>query len=187
VSRTSLLSIVSVTLVAIGTAYWIHAREGRKPWPKPTPPPPPSPIYHESNEYVPNEDEIAREAAEHTAHLEAQIEAAVLGNDPERHVAAYVFMLPELLQVEPQRVVSLFARLAPGHGRNRLRAEISRHWAVMDLRAAAQWLNSLDEPDRRAGAKVVIATLMPIDPLQATAFLKELGTAEDPKDWLTAR
>jgi hypothetical protein len=182
-SRTSILSIVSVTLIAIGSAYWINAREARRPWPKPTPPPPPSPIYHESNERVQTEAEIERDAAEHTARLQWEIEQALAGKEADRREAVFVFILPELLQVEPERVIAMVASQAPGEARERLRTEVARQWVVRDLPAAARWMKTLEDRERRASAKAAISTLMPIDPSLASVLAKELsvGVDDNPK------
>jgi hypothetical protein len=174
-SRTSLLSIVSATLVLVGTAYWINAREPRKPWPKPTPPPPPSDVYIDSKERVLTEEEIAQVAAEHDARAEAEIEAALHGNDEVRLQGAFVFLLPEMLQLDPGRVVALVARQQPGRHRDRLRTEVTRQWVMKDLPAAAQWMRTLDDRERRHSAKIAIDLLTPIDPAQVALLVKELA------------
>jgi hypothetical protein len=189
VSRTSILSIVSATLVALGSAYWIHARDAKRPWPKPGPPPPPSPIYHESKEPAPTVEEIERDAAEHTAKLQWEIEQALAGKDASRREAVFVFLLPELLQVEPQRVVAMVANQKPGDARERLRTEVAKQWVVRDLPAAARWMSTLEDRERRASVKAAINTLMPIDPSEATRLVKEMSAEaeSDVKDLLTAR
>lgn len=173
-SRISILTIVSATVIAAGAAYWLQAAEPRK-WPKATPPPPPSPIYQDVKEPMPTAEEIERAAAEHTARLQQEIEQALAGEDDDRIEAVFVFLLPELLQVEPDRVVSLVASLEPGEARNRLRDAVARQWVVMDQRAATDWIKSLDDDDRRASARQALTTLRPIDPGQATLLVKELA------------
>ena len=66
-SRISIISIVAVTLLAAGTAYWLNASEGERSraerprtWPKPTEPPPASPNYTDVKESVPSEADIER-------------------------------------------------------------------------------------------------------------------------------
>lgn len=177
-SRTSIFSIVSATLVAIGTAYWINARETKRPWPKPTPPPPPSDVYVESKEPVPTEEDIAQAAAQHAARAEAEIEQALHGTDEIRLQGALVFLLPELLQEEPKRVVELVARQQPGRQRELLRTEVTRQWVMKDLPAAAQWMRTLEGRERLDSVKVAIHLLQPIDPAQVTLLMKELSLGD---------
>jgi hypothetical protein len=187
-SRTSIVSIVSATLLAIGTAYWLNASEPRRKWPKATPPPPPSPIYHEVKEPVPTEQDIARQAEEHTARLQSEIERALDGRDEDRIQAVFVFLLPELIQLEPHRVVAMVAAREPGKVRDRLRTEVARQWVLKDQRAATEWIKSLEERERRAAAKVAVTELQPIDPLQATLFAKEFAAdgVEQAREQLTS-
>jgi hypothetical protein len=182
-SRTSIISIVAVTLVAAGTAYWLVAGEAQdvpassakrpKVWPKPTEPPPASPNYHEIKESLPSEEDVEREAAEHTAVLEYKIERALLAGNAQDREAAFVYMLPALLQMEPDRVLELMARLEPGDPRNMLRKEVAQLWVHQDTPAATRWMKSLDEPDRRATAIVAVTALAPFEPGQASAMARD--------------
>jgi hypothetical protein len=169
-----MLALVSAALVAAGTTTWLHAAEGRR-WPKATPPPPPSPIYQEVAEPMPTPEEIERAAAEHTARLQFEIEQALAGDDDDRVEAVFVFLLPELLQVEPARVVNMLAKMKPGESRSRLRDAIARQWVVMDQRATTEWIRSLGEDDRRASARQALTILRPIDPAAATLLVRELA------------
>lgn len=172
--RTPILTIVFATLLAAGAASWLDASERRR-WPKPTPPPPPSPIYEEVAEPMPTPEEIERAAAEHNARLQFEIEQALAGEDEDRVEAVFVFLLPELLQVEPDRVVNMFAKMKPGESRARLRDAVARQWVVMDQRALTEWIRSLDGDDRRASARQALTTLRPIDPAAATILVRELA------------
>jgi hypothetical protein len=187
-SRISILTKLSATVLAAGTACWLQASEPRR-WPKPTPPPPPSPIYHDVDEPMPTPEDIARVAEQHTARLQREIEQALAGQDRDRIEAVLVFLLPELLQVEPQRVVSMVAGLAPGRARDRLRDAVARQWVVMDQRAATEWIRTLEGDDRRASARQALMTLRPIDPVQATLLVKELALErlEESLERVTAR
>ena len=49
--------------------------------------------------------------------IELEIERALHGRDPQQREAAFTFVLPELIQVEPKRVVALFERQKPGEAR----------------------------------------------------------------------
>src|SRR3982750_4592205 len=105
------ISIVAVTAVAlfaaIGAAWRLDAREGRKPYPKATPPPPDSQVFTDVKGPVPDEREIEAQARDHNAQLERLIERALMGRDPQQREAVFTFLLPELLQVEPERVVAM--------------------------------------------------------------------------------
>jgi len=170
---TSALTIITATLVALGAAYWIHAREPRRVWPKPTPPPPASPIYHDVKENMPSEADIEREAREHPARLEEALQDAVSSQDSKWREAAFVFLLPELLQVEPQRLVELVARQAPGPARDLLRTELAQLWIGRDARAAVAWMKSLGEADQKAAALTALTTIAPANPLQAIGLALE--------------
>jgi hypothetical protein len=185
-SRTSIVSIVSATLLAIGTAGWLYADGPPRKWPKPTPPPPPSPIYLESNEKVPTEQEIARDIEEHGARLEYEIDQALDGRSEQRREEVFVFLLPELLQTEPERVVAMLARRDAGKARDRLRQEVTRQWVVLDQEAAARWIKTLDGEERRDSTRLAVATIQPIDPGQAQGLGRELGYDEK-REHLTSR
>src|SRR5262245_4678966 len=112
-SRTPLIALIATTLAGVGVAVWLNADEPRKPWPKPTPPPPPSPIYTPSEERVPTADEIAESARSHDAQIELAIERALVARDPQQRETAFTFLLPQLLQAAPKRVVDMVARQEP--------------------------------------------------------------------------
>jgi hypothetical protein len=188
-SRTSIISIVAVSLLAAGTAYWLKASEGQavpassakrpKVWPKPTEPPPASPNYHDLEESVPSEEDIEREASEHTAMMERDVERALLSGNAQDLEAAFVYLLPELLQVEPDRLLGLMARLEPGEAQDTLRREVVQVWVHQDVPAAMRWMKSLDEPERRALAIVAVTALAPFEPGQASAIAREFGVGSE--------
>jgi hypothetical protein len=188
-SRISIISVVAVTLLAAGTAYWLHAKEAQevpassakrpKVWPKPTEPPPASPDYQDVEEPLPTEEDIEREALEYPAALEQTLEKALLAGDAQAREAAFVYVLPELLQVEPERVVSLFDRLEPGDPRDLLRREMAQSWIHVDAQAATRWMKSLDEPDRREAAVVAVTALAPFEPGQAGAIARDFGVGKE--------
>jgi hypothetical protein len=171
----SIVTLLTAALACVGVAFLLGAKEQRKPWPKPTPPPPPSPIYHESRERVPTEKEIANQASTQYQRLELQIEGALAARDAERREAVFTFLLPELIQVEPQRVVDLLGRLKPGEARETLRTEMARQWVARDIGAAVAWMKSLDEDERRASAAAAVASIAPYDPAGAIRIAQEFG------------
>jgi hypothetical protein len=170
-TRTSLLAIASVTVVAliatIGSTYYLGAHEKRKPWPKATPPPPPSSVYYPAKESAPSAAEIEFEAATHIQGVALEIERALLARDPRRREAAFTFLLPELIQVEPQLVVDMIDALEPGEARDTLRTELARQWIARDRDAAIGWMKSLDESERNASASSAVRAIAAAAPEQA--------------------
>ena len=142
----SLVPLVLAALLGVGTAFWIDAGEKpRRHWPKPTPPPPPSPIYTPSRESAWSEQEIEQQARDHNARLESELESALLSKNAQRREAAFVFILPELVQVDPLRVVAMVARQGPGEPRDTLLSEVTRAWSARDPAAADLWIRTLPE------------------------------------------
>ena len=173
---TSIVTLVLVTLVGVGSAYFLSAHEARlPPWPKATPPPPPSPIYTSSTERVQTEEEIALMAQGHNQMIEREIESALQGNDPQRREAVFTFLLPELIQVDPDRVVAMVARQPPGKARNMLRTEVAQQWIARDVSASVAWMKSLSDDERRASAAAAVASIAGYDPVTASAVALELG------------
>jgi len=169
------VTLITATLICVAAAFMLGAADTRKPWPKPTPPPPPSPIYHESRERAPGVEEIAAQAKTRYQTLEREIERALHGRDPQQREAAFTFLLPELIQVEPERVVALFERQKPGEARETLRSEIARQWTVRDLHAAVAWMKSLDEHERQASANTAVKSIAPYAPAVANRLAREFG------------
>jgi hypothetical protein len=174
-NRTTPYAIAAAAIIAAGTAWWFHEHQPRRPWPKPTPPPASSQIFFQVEEPMPTEEEIARDAAEHYARLEQNLEQAVTDTDAQRREDAFVFLLPELLQQEPQRVVDLVRRLPSGASRTWLRDEVARQWVDRDLPAAMRWMKTLDEAEARESAAAAATVLIPIEPGKAELLAREFG------------
>lgn len=168
-----IVTLVTATLIGIGATLLLGAKETRKPWPKPTPPPPPSPIYHLSPERAQTEEEIAQQASTRYQRNELEIERALQGRDAQQREAVFTFLLPELIQVEPKRVVALFDRQKPGEARDTLRTEIARQWTARDLDAAVAWMKSLDERERRDSAATAVNSIAPYAPAVANRLARE--------------
>jgi hypothetical protein len=174
----SIVSLAVVTLLGVGAAFLIDASEKpRRHWPKPTPPPPPSPIYTLSREHVPGEEEIAQQARVHNARLEAEILTALMAKDTQRREAVFTFLLPELVQVDPARVVEMVARQPPGEARETLLTEVTRQWMARDPEAAMRWMKTLPESDRRASAAIAVESTIGHSPARAAALADEFGKA----------
>jgi hypothetical protein len=173
---TSIVTMLLVTLIGVSAAFWIDAGEKpRRHWPKPTPPPPPSPIYTLSREPVQTEAEIAQEAREHNARLEAEIEHALATKDAWRRETVFTFLLPELLQVDPARVVAMVARQGPGEARATLLKEVTRQWLARDAVEAARWMKTLPEEERRASAAAAVESMLTYGPAEAVVLADEFG------------
>jgi len=176
----SIITLVAATLLGVGTAYWLSADEPRnKPWPKPTEPPPPSPIYTPSKERAPTADEIERAARSHVQQLELAIERSLVARDAQQRETAFTFVLPELLQVDPKRVVAMVARQEPGEVRDLLRSELARLWIEKDPRAAIDWMKSLEDAERRSAATIAVAAIAARNPAAAIGLADELGVGRD--------
>jgi hypothetical protein len=174
-NRTSIITLVAVTLAGIGTVLWLHATEPRKPWPRPTPPPPASPVFEPSKEHASSVEEIEREALSHYQQLELAIERSLVAKDPQQRETAFTFLLPELLQVEPKRIVAMVVRQEPGDVRDLLRDEVARVWIQADERAAVDWIKTLDDAERSSAATTAVAVIASRNPGGAIELADELG------------
>ena len=177
----SIITMVCATLVAIGTAGWLAAEEPpRIPYPKATPPPPPSPVYTPSKESAPTLEEIEKAAREHNGMLAMVIERALAAGDAQQRETAFTFLLPELLQIDPQRVVGMFARQQRGEARDVLRSEMARQWVAQDRDAAVDWMKSLENrAERRDAAQAAVTSLAAVDPAQAIHVADQFGIGRD--------
>jgi hypothetical protein len=173
---TSIVTLAVATLIAVGSAVWLGAGEKRnKPWPKPTPPPPASQFFEDSPDRAQTVEEIDRDLREHNDRIEREIELAVVSHETARREAAFVFLLPELLQVAPDRVTAMVARQARGKARDTLRTELTRQWIATDASQAIAWIKSLDKEERRASATTAVTWMAPHDPDAAVKLANELG------------
>jgi hypothetical protein len=173
---TSIVTLVVVTLLGVGSAVWLSAGEERnKPWPKPTPPPEASQEFEPSPEPAQTVEEIDREIADHDDVIERELESSFDSPDPERREAAFVFLLPELLQLSPQRVTAMVERQQPGRARDTLRTELTRLWIATDAGEAIAWIKSLNDHERRASARTAVEWITPHDPQSALRVAHELG------------
>jgi len=179
----SFATLALVALLGLGATFCTDASDkSRRRYPKATPPPPPSPIYTESSERAPGEEEISRIVAGHNARLADELEDALLSKDSRRREAAFVFILPELVQVDAQRVVEMVARQPRGEPRDTLRTELTRAWVARDAASAIQWMKSLPHEERRASGAAAVDFIFPQSPAQAAALADELGMASLVRD-----
>jgi len=177
----SLVAGTVLTLaVAIGAAYRLDAREPRKPYPKATAPPPPSAVFSPAKEPAPSGEDIERQALRHNAALALDIERGLYARDPHQREMVFTFLLPELLQLEPQRAVDMVERQEPGEARDALRDEVARQWITRDRDPAIRWMMSFEnEAERRASAQVAVQALASVAPEQAIYVADQLGVGRD--------
>jgi len=170
--KPTIVTVVCVALLTLGAA--------KPPHPKATPPPPPSPDFTPSPERAPTEKEIEKTSRQHYAELTRAIERALVAGNPQLREAAFTFLLPELLQVEPARVVEMVKKQQPGEARDALRDEVARHWIMRDREAAVAWIKSLENnTERLDSAEVAISTLAPVAPDQAIEVADQFGIGRD--------
>jgi len=182
----SITAFLALALVFLGTACgsdndgpFTDISKRPDVWPKPTDPPPASPIYHDVKERVPTEEEIERESRERPATLAAGIEGALLQGDTLQKETAFVYLLPELLQVEPARLLEMHARLEQGPARRQLASEIARQWMSSDPAAATRWIKGLEGDDRRAAVTAAVGDLAPWAPGTARALAEGAGMGQE--------
>lgn len=166
-------------LIAASSAHCADPLEGTyerpKVWPKPTPPPDASPVYQDVKERVPDEEDLEDDAASYYGRMQRELGESLKSSDAQKREAAIVFLLPELLQVEPRRVVDMYDGLAPGAARDVLRTEIARLWASQDFPAAVAWMKSLEGKERQLAAYQAVDSLLPYEPARATSLIREFG------------
>jgi hypothetical protein len=189
VKRVTVIATVCAALLASGTAFLIDAREPppRARYPKPTPPPPANNVFAEVKEPAPSQEEIEKVARERPALLQQEIESALATGDAQRRETVFTFLLPELLQVDPARVVDMVDRLEPGRKRDLLRDEVARQWIGRDADAAIAWMKSLQpEAEQRAAAREAIEALVHYDLRLASVVAERFRVGRD-REAVTSR
>src|SRR5262249_55708999 len=150
--------VVVVACAVLGSAWLLWAHESRHdprpivPYPKATPPPPPSSVFTPSRDAAPSAEDIEREAREHVDVLAAGLWRCLESRDARARETAFTFVMPELVQTAPRRLVALLKDAPPGDARDTLRTELARQWITRDRDAAIEWMQSLDDRERRAAA-----------------------------------
>jgi|SRR4051812_16453529 len=179
----SIVTVIAATLVGIGTALWLHAHDGdgpRVPYPKATPPPAPSPVFTPASDPAPSAADIEREAREHVDRLVLDVERLLAAGDTLSRETAFTFLLPELIQTSPERVVALVAQQPPGEARDILRDEVARQWITRDRDAAVRWMKAFENPaETRRSANVAVRALAVVAPEQAIEVADQFGIGRD--------
>lgn len=104
------------------------------------------------------------------------IERALVARDPQQRETAFVFLLPELIDIEPARVIALVARQDPGETRDALRDEVVRTWIARDRDAAVAWIGTLEnEAELEAAATTAMRTLAATAPADAIDVADQFG------------
>jgi len=108
------------------------------------------------------------------------IERALVARDSKQRETAFAFLLPELIALQPERVIAMVARQEPGETRDLLRDEVVRQWIVRDREAAIEWMGSLeDEAEREASATLAMRTLAATSPAEAIEVADQFGIGRD--------
>ena len=108
------------------------------------------------------------------------IERALVARDPQQRETAFAFLLPELIELRPERVIAMVARQEPGETRDLLRDEVVRQWIVRDRDAAIAWMGSLEnEAEREASAVLAMRTLAATSPAEAIEVADQFGIGRD--------
>jgi len=108
------------------------------------------------------------------------IERALVARDSGQRETAFAFLLPELIELQPERLVAMVARQEPGESRDALRDEVVRQWIVRDREAATAWMGSLeDEAEREASATLAMRTLAASSPADAIEVADQFGIGRD--------
>lgn len=139
----------------------------------------PTPIRSPSMQSAPSANETASAAPERNRQLAMSIARALVARDLRHRETAFNFVLPELLSEEPTLVIAMVARQEPGEARDALRDEVARQWITKDRDAAIEWMDSLEQVDRRASATIAMRTLAAITPAQAIAVADQFGVGRD--------
>jgi hypothetical protein len=116
---------------------------------------------------------------ERSRQVALEIERALVSSDPHQRETALNFLLPELIDADPARVVAIMERQQPGEVRDALRDEVTRQWTRRDRDAAVDWMRSLDEADRKASATIAMRTLAASSPALAIEVADQFGVGRD--------
>jgi hypothetical protein len=173
----SLVALIAV-LTAVSATRFSGTRDADKPHPQ-LAARVPAPILSPTIQSATSVNDIVSSAQERSRQLAIAIERALVSRDSQHRETAFNFVLPELLREEPNRVVAMVARQEPGEARDALRDEVARQWITKDRDAAIEWMNSLEQTDRRASATIAMRTLAAIKPAQAIAVADRFGVGRD--------
>src|SRR5688572_381873 len=156
-SITLISAAVLAVATALGAAHFIGAPEAHEPAVAPTAP---LPSRTDASPAIPapHAAQPDRPAPERHRELALAVERALVAADPQQRETAFAFILPELIEQDPQRVVAMVARQEPGEARDSLRDEVARRWITRDRDAAVAWMQSFDVAEREASATIAVHT-----------------------------
>jgi hypothetical protein len=174
--KSSVVMLISAAVaVTIGAAYFLDARGTRDADPIPAPAPQALASFTPPAERTSSAEDIQRPGAR-TQKLALEIERALVSSDPRQREIAFNFLLPELIETEPGRVIAMVARQEPGEARDALRDEVTRQWITQDRAAAIAWMGTFEnEAERQASATIAMRTLAAIQPASAIAVADQFG------------
>jgi hypothetical protein len=176
--KRSSITLISAAVLAIatalGAAHFFAAPEGHVPAVAPTAL---LPSRTDASPAIPAPPAAQpdRPAPERHRALALAIERALVAADPQQRETAFAFILPELIEQDPQRVIAMVARQEPGEARDSLRDEVARLWITRDRDAAVAWMMSFDVAEREASATIAVRTLAASAPAQAISVADQFG------------
>jgi hypothetical protein len=169
------ISAVLAAAAAIGAMQWMGADETR------TRESAPAVAAHRTSDPrasagTPTAEEIHIAEQARVQQIALGIERALVARDPRQRETAFVYLLPELIELQPERLITMVARQEPGETRDALRDEVVRQWVVRDRDAAVEWMGSLeDESEREAAATLAMRTLAATAPAEAIEVADRFG------------
>lgn len=116
---------------------------------------------------------------ERSRQVSLEIERALIASDPHQRETAFNFLLPELIEADPAKVVAIVERQQPGEVRDALRDEVTRLWIQSDREAAVEWMRTLEEGDRKASAAIAMRALAASSPALAIEVADQFGVGRD--------
>jgi hypothetical protein len=180
--KRSSITLISAAVLAVatawGAAHFFGSREAREPAVAPTALLP-SRMDASPAMLAPPATQPDRPAPERHRELALAIERALVAADPHQRETAFAFILPELIEQDPQRVVAMVARQEPGEARDTLRNEVARQWITRDRDAAVAWMKSFDVAEREPSATIAVRTLAASAPAQAIFVADQFGIGRD--------
>ena len=177
--RTSFILISAALVVGLSAGYWFDGRETR---PQEFTPPVAvaSPSAAAVSKRVASLGATSVAADARVQQIALAIDRALVARDPRQRETAFTFLLPELLELQPERVIVMVAQQEPGETRDALRDEVVRQWIVRDRDAAIAWMGSLDdEAERQASATLAMRTLAATSPAEAIEVADQFGIGRD--------
>lgn len=155
----------SIALVAAATGAMVLLGTGKERPPESASPPPAEASFAASAARATTPAEFRDAPPTRNEQIALAIERALVARNPHQRETAFAFLVPELIELDPDRIVAMVARQEQGETRIALRDEVVRAWIVRDRAAAVEWLSTFeDEGERKACAMIAMRTLAASSP-----------------------